>query len=194
MAWTNLTYAFESVLTSAKQTQLYDNLTAMAQGLTGAPKILDAAFNDDAITQKRILIPKVHVYRNTDQVIPNVTQTSINFDQERYDNDNIHDNTTNNERLICKTAGVYAIFGYVSFRTTAESSSRELWLFNQAATILDYDLIPESHNNPATLRVYTEVQLAVNDFVYLSVRQLSGGNLDVFAGNESPRFGMHRIG
>ena len=39
MAWTSLTFAFGSVLSSAKMTQLYDNLTAVAQGLSGAQAI-----------------------------------------------------------------------------------------------------------------------------------------------------------
>lgn len=43
MAWTALTYIFESVLTSAKMTQNQDNFTALAQGLSGAPAILKAA-------------------------------------------------------------------------------------------------------------------------------------------------------
>lgn len=42
MAWTSLTYAFLSVLTSTKMTQLFDNLTALAQGQSGAPQIANA--------------------------------------------------------------------------------------------------------------------------------------------------------
>jgi len=37
MAWTNLTFAFGSVLTSAKMTQLFDNLAAMSNGDAGSP-------------------------------------------------------------------------------------------------------------------------------------------------------------
>lgn len=39
MAWTSLTYSFLSVLTSTKMTATQDNFTALAQGLSGAPKI-----------------------------------------------------------------------------------------------------------------------------------------------------------
>ena len=45
MAWTTLTFAFGSLLTSTKMTQLYDNLTALANGDSGAPNILPAAIN-----------------------------------------------------------------------------------------------------------------------------------------------------
>lgn len=39
MAWTNLTFAFGSTLTSTKMTQLQDNFTAMATKASGAPAV-----------------------------------------------------------------------------------------------------------------------------------------------------------
>ena len=43
MAWTALTFAFGSLLTSTKMTQLYDNITALANGDSGAPTIQNSA-------------------------------------------------------------------------------------------------------------------------------------------------------
>lgn len=40
MAWTSHTFAYGSVLTSTKMTQNFDNFTALAQGLTGAPALV----------------------------------------------------------------------------------------------------------------------------------------------------------
>ena len=51
MAWTTLTFAYGSLLTSTKMTQLYDNFTALAQGLSGAPVILQAAIDNAAVGQ-----------------------------------------------------------------------------------------------------------------------------------------------
>lgn len=48
MAWTNLVYAYASVLTSAKMTQNQDNFTALAQGLSGAPAIKIGAALDQS--------------------------------------------------------------------------------------------------------------------------------------------------
>lgn len=44
MAWTSLNFAYGSVLTSTKMTQLYDNITAVTNGDTGAPQIKGASF------------------------------------------------------------------------------------------------------------------------------------------------------
>lgn len=46
MAWTNLSYSYGSVLTSAKMTQLYDNLAALAAGSAGAP-VIQGFLEDD---------------------------------------------------------------------------------------------------------------------------------------------------
>lgn len=43
MTWTVLTFGYQSVLTSTKMTQLFDNLTALANGDSGAPPVLRAA-------------------------------------------------------------------------------------------------------------------------------------------------------
>lgn len=53
MTWTNLTFAFGSILTSTKMTQLYDNITATANGDSGAPKIQTAGINDGAVTEAK---------------------------------------------------------------------------------------------------------------------------------------------
>ncbi len=58
MAWTTLSFPFGSILTSTKMTQLYDNLTALADGATGAPPIQTAALEQtggsEAVTQATI--------------------------------------------------------------------------------------------------------------------------------------------
>ena len=48
MAWTSLTFAYGSVLTSAKMTQMYDNFAAMAAGAAGAPSITRAALDSSS--------------------------------------------------------------------------------------------------------------------------------------------------
>ena len=49
MAWTTLGFAFGSLLTSTKMGQLYDNLTAVAKGDSGAPSIISNAIIDAAV-------------------------------------------------------------------------------------------------------------------------------------------------
>ena len=51
------------------------------------------------------------VYNNADLTIPTASWTNLTFNSEDFDTDTIHDTSTNTDRLICKTAGVYlAVF------------------------------------------------------------------------------------
>lgn len=56
MAWTNLTFAFGSLLTSTKMTQMYDNFAALAAGDSGAPNVIVDGSNitSGAITRAKL--------------------------------------------------------------------------------------------------------------------------------------------
>ena len=57
MTWTTLSFPYASLLTSTKMTQLYDNITAQANGDTGAPKQQTNGIADDAVTAAKIKGP-----------------------------------------------------------------------------------------------------------------------------------------
>ena len=61
MAWTVLTFSFGSVLTSAKMQQLRDNITAQANGDSGAPKQQNAGIATDAVRATQIQASAVDV-------------------------------------------------------------------------------------------------------------------------------------
>lgn len=101
MAWTSLTYAFESVLTSAKMTQNQDNFTALAQGLSGAPAILKAAipasvaYEDEANTfTTNQTIQKADPVILLDDTAAGSTTAKIHFN-----NDSLYLRTNENETL-----------------------------------------------------------------------------------------------
>lgn len=54
MTWTNLTFSFGAVLTSAQMTNLDNNFEAMAAGDAGAPSIVNAALGAACVTQSKI--------------------------------------------------------------------------------------------------------------------------------------------
>jgi hypothetical protein len=105
----------------------------------------------------------------------------------------MHDTSTNNSRLICKTAGKYQINANIAWALNA-TGVRELGLFLNGTTGIAYVSVPGS----ATLSeqsISTLYDLAVNDYVEVSVYQTSGGALNVTASpNYSPEFMMGRIG
>lgn len=134
-----------------------------------------------------------HVYNNANQNVNDTTWTKLAFNSERFDTDTIHDNSTNNSRLTCNTAGKYLIIGNVTWDNNT-TNSRYLSILLNNGTFLT-----NNHFSAAIANVDQSVSiiydLAVNDYVELQVYQDSGGTRTVnYYDAYSPNFMMHRIG
>jgi len=136
------------------------------------------------------------VYNSVSINIPNDTWTTLTFDSERYDRDAIHSTVSNTGRLICKTAGIYQIVGYVSFAPNA-TGLRAVRIVINGDTSIAYNAVP-GFTIVAVGPTFTptaQYDLAVNDYVELLVYQNIGDNLAlVYQANTSPEFSMQRIG
>ena len=133
------------------------------------------------------------VYHSVAQTTSNATRLALAFDSERFDTDSIHDTSTNNSRLTCQTAGVYVITGTISYAANATGIRNiEIRLNGSTFIALSHiDAVSSGNMNMTTATIY---QLAVDDYVELTVRQTSGGALDVeAAGNRSAEFSMAKI-
>lgn len=133
------------------------------------------------------------LYRTAAQTIPDATTTTLIFDDEIYDTDEMHSTITNPERITIKTAGIYLItlFGY--FVSNAVGS-RRAYIYSNGFIIHQYrktaDLNERTFINLAVLD-----QLAVNAYLTARVYQDSGAPLDVArAGTYSPIFAAQRVG
>ena len=138
------------------------------------------------------------VYRNTAFSIPNATVTAIPFDKEHYDTDVIHDNSTHNTRLTCKTAGKYRISGGFDLFNFA-SGAGFAWIvivLNGTTNIGGVGFEAGTSYYPR-LSVSTEYELAVNDYVELKVYQNNGVALNLIVStpglNQLPHFEMRRV-
>jgi len=134
------------------------------------------------------------VYHDADQLIANGAWTVLNFNSERFDNDDIHDTVVNNNRLTCKTAGIYEITAQVQFATNGAGERFYMIRLNGAIVIAD-----TKHKAISTVATQTGMtlttlyQLSVNDWVEVLVYQNSGGALNVVTlANYSPEFMMVR--
>jgi len=138
------------------------------------------------------------VYHDADQSCGNNAEITLAFNSERYDTDTIHDNTTNNSRLTCKTAGKYLITGGVVWEPEATGIRRlniKLGGITVIASVLDSPVSvagwPYSH------QITTIYEMAVGNYVELLVYQFNtpAGALDIqYSAGLSPAFMMQRIG
>lgn len=134
------------------------------------------------------IVPACRVSGAT-QSIANNAEVAIAFTSEAYDTDGMHDNSTNNTRVVCKTAGIYSIVGGVQFDSNS-TGLREVAIKLNGATYLQYVRVDANAGGTHYININTQHQLAVNDYVELVVKQTSGGALNVLSGGGTPNLGM----
>lgn len=137
-------------------------------------------------------------YHNADQSLSNITLTAIALNSERNDTDVIHDTSTNNSRLTCKTAGVYLIVGQLTYAANATGIRKCAIRFNGTTYIGNQDNLNSGASLACPVSTATIYPMAVNDYVEMVGYQDSGGSLNVMTapgGDQySPELMMVRLG
>ena len=134
----------------------------------------------------------VRVKDASTQSIATATDTKINFDQEDFDTDGMHDNSTNNTRLTCKIAGKYVLGGQVAIASGSGYRMIEIRLNN--STTIAYQSWGAISGGDGCMEVVTTYDLDVDDYVELRVAQYSGGALNSTLSFGSPRFWAQLVG
>lgn len=134
------------------------------------------------------------VWHNLNQNIPHNTWTTLAFNSEDYDTNEIHDPVTNNSRLTCKTAGKYLLIGNMSWGLNVTGLRSFLFLKN-GVTYLTQLLVGLQLTGDFSGSFSCVVDLAVNDFIEVQARQTSGNPLAVVSyASVTPYFMIQRIG
>jgi len=123
-------------------------------------------------------IPAARVTRTSAQSIPDSLNTSLAFDQERYDAAGVHDNATNNSRLTAPVTGIYAVTAQFTWGGSAGAGSRFAGVMKNGSTLIarSQELAGNDDEN-----ITTQVLLAAGDYVEVVVLQTSGSSLTVAA-------------
>lgn len=158
----------------------------------------NTAFSAELIASGKTVTPVARAYRlaTSAQDIPNNAWTSIGFDAETSDNDNIHDTATNNTRFTCKTAGVYSLFGvvHITNNSTGVREARILLNGGSFSNVLASDSRNAVNGDHTIIPISTTVELAVGDYVELQAYQNSGGLLALNVGVNVSHFEMVKVG
>jgi len=121
--------------------------------------------------------PSCRVYHNVSQNIPNITWTILAFNSEKWDTDAMHDLVTNNERITCKVAGKYLCEGVARFSANATGARHVGIRKNGSWSDSAYAVLPAVSDQPIRVLVSIVCELAVNDYITMSVYQNSGATL-----------------
>jgi len=137
--------------------------------------------------------PAAYVYHNVSQSIPNNTTTALAFNSERYDNDSMHDNATNNTKITINTAGKYSFSINIGWDTNA-TGLRSIGIRLNGTTYIAYTQ-EDASGLLQTIQTLTKTyNFSVGDYIEAIVSQTSGASISVFANYYSPSLSIVRVG
>jgi len=167
--------------------------------IISCPRLLEIGWTDNSGNSTNTIdvgcAIAARVFHSVNQSIPNATWTTLAFDSERFDTNNIHDIAVNNSRLTCRTPGKYLIIGQVRFAVNA-TGRRGAGIYSSAyADWCGYNLTLPMSVGDTNIQVSTILDMKVGEYIELRVFQDSGTSLDVICGNDDYRtlFSMVRL-
>jgi DNA-binding beta-propeller fold protein YncE len=159
--------------------QTFDNLTV---GANGTVLVADSSASTGLKYAPAGNWHGARVIKTTTQTLANNVEVAITFDNEIYDTDGYHDNTTNNTRCTVPTGlgGIYLVTGYITYDSNA-TGARYVVLTKNGG-IDAYSVIDASGSGETMFVTSQIIALAAGDFIELKGIQTSGGNLGIKGG------------
>jgi len=141
---------------------------------------LDATGGAAAWKQATNTMIGASVLNGSAQSIPSGVATALNFPSEDWDTDNMHDAVTQNDRVVCRTPGLYMVFGTVLFAAN-NASFRSLAVRKNGATT-PADVLVNPVADPVyvtTVNVSWPIYLDEDDYLQLFALHAVGTALNV---------------
>ena len=142
------------------------------------------SWETDATDPKKLLShaigePRAKVTASGTQSIPDSTGTSVAWNNESYDSDGMHDNSTNNERLTIVSGedGIY-LFGTLITFSSSVTGTRTITVRKNGSGIFTSQVAPPVATT-SMVAVFPPLDLIATDYIDLQVSQTSGGSLPI---------------
>lgn len=144
-------------------------------------------------------VPHCRAYHSANQSIPHHSETTLSFNNERFDSENMHDNSTLNSRITIQTAGLYTISFTGMFTAAADYQRVYSIIRMNGSTILAISpgtAVTSGAGGTGTA-VTTIYRFAAGDYIEVRVYQANAAsaarNLETF-GNFSPELAVAWMG
>jgi hypothetical protein len=138
----------------------------------------------------------VRVYRSSNQTIPRGIGVVVDFDEARWDTNNLH-TSGDPTKLVAQTPGKYLIFGHVRWAVPSDPSAsvREVGIRLNGSTFVASDRRSDAIGDQVNQSVSTHYELGAGDYVELEVHHTAlPTSLDIVADSGlSPEFGMVKL-
>jgi hypothetical protein len=119
-------------------------------------------------------------YASNDQNVANSTNVIIGFNNENFDSNSFHDNSTNNSRMTIPAGygGKYQVFANLAYNGNTSGNRVVDILLNGSIVATSYS--GASTTNAITCTINLAMDLAVADYIQVQTSQDSGGTRTVF--------------
>lgn len=124
------------------------------------------------------------VAKTASQSVPNSTDTTLTWNSETYDTDNIHNNVTNNTRLTVPAGVTRAILRVNLSLQVSTVGRRNVSILKNGTTFpgMGYVGTQGASSNPMGISLLSStISVIAGDFFEVILNQSSGGNLNVLA-------------
>tara|TARA_R110002020_G_scaffold5882_1_gene24200 strand:- start:858 stop:1508 length:651 start_codon:yes stop_codon:yes gene_type:complete len=172
---------------------LPDAITFGQSGSVGTATVASRRDHAHAMASETTSMIGCRIYDNNDQSIANTTNVAISFANEDFDTDTMHDNTTNNSRITCNTAGTYIIYANCAWYD-GTTGQRIVTIRLNGSTLIGQSSVAPAISGRTEELCFCMWQLAVDDYVECVMYQNTGSALNmVAAARLSPIFGALKI-
>jgi hypothetical protein len=161
----------------AFNTDTPDAITYGQSGAVGSENFASRIDHAHAMAANPLQDIRCAAYTDAVQALANATDVAIALNQESFDTDSMHDNTTNNTRITFTTAGTYVITSNLAYRANG-NGYRKIAIRLNGSTILNqlrFDADNGTDNLKMGSTIYT---FDADDYIELIGYQNSGGSLD----------------
>lgn len=131
------------------------------------------------------------VSHDANQSISHNVTTKLSFNTEEYDDDTMHDTSTNNQRITIKTAGRYIVSANIKIAVSSVGD-RLVFIRLNGSDLAIVSVLPASINH-TNISISIIRNFSVNDFLEIRVYQNSTGSLNVLSDATSPFFAVQRL-
>lgn len=139
-------------------------------------------------------LDRVRVAKSGDQSINDSSETSVTWNTDEYDTNNMHDTSSNTERLVATRAGLYQAIANINFDNDADNARvRSVTIYDASGNAIGGNAGVQSDNDSFDTIVSASaiIPLAAGGWVRCAVFHDAGAALNINAARSS--FSLHQI-
>lgn len=163
-----------------------DTLQRLAIGTTGQVLTVDTAIDGKikwATTSSTPTFVGWRVNRSASFTLTNNTTQFVSWDDETFDTDGFHDNSTNPSRITIPSGkgGYYSVTAKVQFQDINATGGRQLGFVKNGSTFLGF--FESNNTNVQEVMLTSIVNLSAADYIEVRLYQTSGNNMASMGGS-----------